>query len=561
MLAHFELGEGFSFLVLLLPGPTGANICRQQLADYLAAKGRRLEVLSCEWREDVRRLPGALLGLQTTSDLGGVWIGSVIPESDPEIGQWQVAWRHGLAALNEHRNPLRSRFPCPLVLAAAPWLYPLLREAAPDLWSVRTDVVRVTPAASSPTEGEIESRPITLPSDLGEAADDPDYAVEQAERLRNRPELAAIRADLLLRAGNGFYRRVRHESAERCLRESAAIYRDLAACGQDFQAGLAGALNSMGVVLGVLGRSDEALANAEEAVRLYRQLAGARPDAFQPGLAGSLNNLGMMLSALGRREEALAAVEQAVRLCRQLAEARFDALLPDSAMSLNNLGMMLSALGRREEALAAAEQAVRLYRQLAEARPDAFSPDMAMSLNNLGNGLGNLGRREEALAATEEAVRLYRQLAEARPDVFLPDLAMSLNNLGNRLSALGRREEASATTEEAVRLYRQLAEAHPDAFLPELARSLGARGGVLRAMKRQTDAARSFRDGIKTLWPAFQKLPAAFATLMRALCDGYREAAKSAGHEPDQDFLAPVVALLESVSSSQEAEPPATSHL
>ena len=49
-------------------------------------------------------------------------------------------------------------------------------------------------------------------------------------------------------------------------------------------------------------------------MRLYRQLAQARPDAFLPNLAMSLNNLANRLSALGRREEAIEARAEAIRL-------------------------------------------------------------------------------------------------------------------------------------------------------------------------------------------------------------------------------------------------------
>ncbi|MGK7913153.1 MAG: tetratricopeptide repeat protein, partial [Synechococcus sp.] len=100
-----------------------------------------------------------------------------------------------------------------------------------------------------------------------------------------------------------------------------------------------------------------------------------------------LSNLGVRLSDLGRREEALRAAEQAVEIYRQLADSRPDAFLPDLARSLTNLGIMLRDLGRREEALRAAEQAVEIYRQLAESRPDAFLPDLARSLTNLGTRL------------------------------------------------------------------------------------------------------------------------------------------------------------------------------
>jgi len=64
----------------------------------------------------------------------------------------------------------------------------------------------------------------------------------------------------------------------------------------------------------------------------------------------SINNLGGDLSNLGRREEALAAAQEAVDIRRRLAQTRPDAFLPNLAASLNNLGMMLSNLGRREQA-------------------------------------------------------------------------------------------------------------------------------------------------------------------------------------------------------------------
>jgi tetratricopeptide (TPR) repeat protein len=192
-----------------------------------------------------------------------------------------------------------------------------------------------------------------------------------------------------------------------------------------------------------------------------------------------LGNLGAHLSRLGRREDALAAAEEAVAQYRRLAAARPEAFLPDLAASLNNLGNQLSELGRREDALAAAEAAVSIRRRLAAARPEAFLPNLAMSLNNLGNRLSELGRREDALAAAEEAAEQYRRLAAARPEAFLPYLAASLNNLGKRLSELGRREDALAATEEAVSIRRRLAAARPEAFLPDLAASLGSHSLVL----------------------------------------------------------------------------------
>ncbi|SNR87970.1 tetratricopeptide repeat protein, partial [Puniceibacterium sediminis] len=281
----------------------------------------------------------------------------------------------------------------------------------------------------------------------------------------------------------------RREDALGAAEEAVALYRDLAAARPEaFTPNLAASLNTLANHLSALGRREEALAAAEEAVALYRDLVAARPEAFTPDLAGSLNNLANHLSDLGRREDALGAAEEAVALYRDLAAARPEAFTPDLAISLNNLAGFLSGLGRREDALEAAEEAVALRRDLAAARPEAFTPDLAMSLNNLAGFLSDLGRREAALEAAEEAVALRRDLAAARPEAFTPDLAASLNNLARFLSDLGRREAALGAAEEAVVLYRDLVGARPEAFTPNLAGSLNNLAKVLSALGRREAA-------------------------------------------------------------------------
>ncbi|MDP9403373.1 MAG: tetratricopeptide repeat protein, partial [Actinomycetota bacterium] len=264
----------------------------------------------------------------------------------------------------------------------------------------------------------------------------------------------------------------------------------------DDDAKLAASLNNLAASLSGMGRRDEALAAAQEAVDLYRRLAEAAPQAFLPDLATSLNNLAAFLSGMGRRDKALTAAQEAVDLYRRLAEAAPQAFLPNLAMSLNNLAASLSGMGRRDEALTAAQEAVDLYRRLAEAAPQAFLPNLAMSLNNLGAFLSGMGRRDEALAAPQEAVDLYRRLAEAAPQAFLPDLAMSLNNLAASLSGMGRRDEALAAAQEAVDLRRRLAVAAPQAFLPNLATSLNNLANQLSDVGRRDEALTAAQEAV-----------------------------------------------------------------
>ena len=80
---------------------------------------------------------------------------------------------------------------------------------------------------------------------------------------------------------------------------------------------------------------------------------------------------------MGRREQALTAAQEAVTIRRRLAETAPDAYLPDLADSLNNLANFLADAGRREEALASAQEAITICRRLAETAPTTYLPDLA----------------------------------------------------------------------------------------------------------------------------------------------------------------------------------------
>ena len=116
-------------------------------------------------------------------------------------------------------------------------------------------------------------------------------------------------------------------------------------------------------------------------VAMARQLVAAEKNEVTQGLlATSLNNLAGFLSNLGRREEALKVAEEAVEIRRQLAAERPDAFLPNLATSLNNLAGFLSDLGRREEALKVAEEAVETLSPYFLGYPSAFAQWMATML-------------------------------------------------------------------------------------------------------------------------------------------------------------------------------------
>ena len=242
--------------------------------------------------------------------------------------------------------------------------------------------------------------------------------------------------------------------------EAVGLLRPLARDNPAHQPSLARALTSLGIRLGMLGRDEEALAAAEEAVGMWRPLARDNP-AHQPDLARALDDLGLGLGALGREQDGLAAAKEAIGMWRPLARDN-RAHQPSLPKALTNLENRLSVLGRDEEALAAAEEAIGMWRPLARDNR-AHQPDLARALTNFGISLGVLGRDDEALAAAEEAVGLWRPLARDNP-AHEPSLPKALTNLGNSLRVLGRDDEALAAAEEALGLWRRLAQNNPGLY-------------------------------------------------------------------------------------------------
>jgi len=84
---------------------------------------------------------------------------------------------------------------------------------------------------------------------------------------------------------------------------------------------------------------------ADLTITLYRQLAADNPAAYRADLAMALNNLGDLLGDLGRYQDALAAAEEAVALRRALA-VNNPTYQADLATALNNLGNRLHDHGR-----------------------------------------------------------------------------------------------------------------------------------------------------------------------------------------------------------------------
>jgi tetratricopeptide (TPR) repeat protein len=218
------------------------------------------------------------------------------------------------------------------------------------------------------------------------------------------------------------------------------VYRSAVAIWQDTVDKVpanARAHSNLGLAFATEGRSDEAMGQLREAIRL------------QPDIAYAHYNLGLALARLGRDAEAVPEFEAELKL------------QPSYAPAWCELGLSLYQLGQRDAAVAAYAKAL----QAKPVYPDALER-LGIALTSLGRIAEALTRYEQAMAAAPEraSVRLNagiayaqsRQLAAAVQQFEAalqldPDFAQAHLALAQALTELGQPAAAAVHREKAQR--------------------------------------------------------------------------------------------------------------
>lgn len=196
------------------------------------------------------------------------------------------------------------------------------------------------------------------------------------------------------------------------------------------------ALSNRGILLGALGRYDEARADLEQSLRI-RDDAGLG-DHVQTTQV--LQGLATVELALGRPK---AAEDHLVRALGIL-ERKLGRNHPELYGSLNALGNVKGKQGKVGEAAKLYARAVAVI----EAAHGPLHPQLAAPLTNLGQKAIEQGRFGEAIGHCERALRIDRQHLGADH----PDLAYGLTCLGDAHLGAGHRRRAAELLERAVEL-------------------------------------------------------------------------------------------------------------
>ncbi|MFJ7785499.1 hypothetical protein ACIQY8_22905 [Streptomyces albidoflavus] len=242
--------------------------------------------------------------------------------------------------------------------------------------------------------------------------------------------------------------------------------------------------------------ADEQLAAA--AAGLAERLAPTRLSAARDTAARARVHrvLGRRLDRAQRPGAAVPALSEAVRLYRELAGAREQAYAVDLAECSFMLAMALvfaelepwarepfehhsADATRLEQAAAAFREAIEVYRRLAAENPGEHQGYLVAALTVAAFLVPRLGPSDLAVSAALEAVDLARELVSQEPGTWADQLAYVLAPSAVSLAA-AHPEQAEALSAEAVRLARDA----PGEGNEHLVFALCTRGSVLLRLGR-----------------------------------------------------------------------------
>lgn len=261
-------------------------------------------------------------------------------------------------------------------------------------------------------------------------------------------------------------------------------------------------------VLSDAGLHDKERPVAEEAVRLYRMLSQADPEAYIVQLAIALDAYSTTIMYNGDIEASVRAGTEAVAIYSRLYSVKPDAFAVEFARTLTNLGNSYLRMHSIGEALQTQQAAVRIRRSISHGKR-VVSNDLGLAhaLVQLSVTLSHYGRLPEALELIEEAVEIFRNAitsGEFGSDYGFFGHALEIR--ARTLVLMDKYSEAIEPLTEAIEILRRLATSNPAVHEGLLAQALSQLGVCLANLRRTAEGVEALREAVEI----FSHLPARF---------------------------------------------------
>ncbi|TNE91385.1 MAG: hypothetical protein EP330_05300 [Deltaproteobacteria bacterium] len=447
-----------------------------------------------EARAELRDDAGALLAVEDFEALEGEEVALAAALTSPRR---TLAWvvvedrrvaRALLAAMNERREAYRRSTGAGVVLEGPTWLKAELRNAAPDLFSIRACILEPSPTEDLPLERDATEelpgpvyvpppRPQPLP--VAEAREGINRELQRARSLAERADDSALRARIasLRRAAQGLLDQGWIGEADSIVHELLELVEERAPDELWVLPERATAWEMEGLAERQLGNLDETREAFDRALDAVVTLRGGRP---LDGSTASLQEdearlwwlLGEVAWSSGDLGRAQACLGRALGLREALLEFRGTSgedlaeLREGIARTWSLLADVASAAGRAEDAADAWVAALEIRSDILQLRPN--DPEAARALSiSLGRVAGVADAEGDAVGALElrrRAWQLAQDLADRHPDhaVAVMEATTARTRLAQLLLDLGRPRSARHHLEAVLDVRQRMARRDPD---------------------------------------------------------------------------------------------------
>ena len=498
LLTHFEIsGHTFAYFPVLVPDESWAEVCQKKLSDYLSAQDKKLHILSFDNPEDFKLLTVKIFAESFAPNTEAVWITTPIPFDSEQLEVWKQAWRESMARLNQFRNKLTKNYPYTFLFVGGTWTHEITFNIAPDLWSIHSGIIRINPPLITTADDKIRTTEPPQTENKVDESFDVEFALRQAERLRGKKGAEAQFAGLLLNASKLLMEKAEFRKALEIIEEAIAIYE-----GQphlELNNALAGCYTTKGIVLGSLGKLNEAITEFEKVIAIREKLLMQGRREIVTDLAMAYLNKGIVLAQLWKLKEAITEFEKAIVILGELLEQGRIELVNDLAIAFMSKGNALQDLGEQYEAISEYGRAAAMLATLVGQGHTGLTNNLAMVYMNKGIALGSLGKLNEAIVEYEKAIVIREELVKQGRGELANELAMVYLNKGVALRGLGKQNEAIIECEKAIAIQNRLMEQGRGELANELAKAYLNKGNALQDLGKLKEATEIYGKAI-LLW-------------------------------------------------------------
>lgn len=479
-----EWQDGFALFWMMVDDTRAVIELRQRLNDYMHCHVKPMRYIQPQIAESAAA--DTVQQIFHSEHIKGhpIWLDlSALDSIQDSNGPWHQAREKTLSLLNKRRSQLENRIDSPIFIQLPRSFGPRIVEVAPDLWSVRQQVIDL-PVVDT----------LTIGADMGMDS-------VPLEFTPVSPVLPTISEGAVTQV-----RKALASAEARFEKNSTYVNRRNLAIKQ----------SELAEQLTAIGNVPEALELAKKGQQHFQYMLQKYPEHPQVlrDLSIALDRLGSIEQALGNLATAKSLFEESLLICKKLHQDLGDniKLLRDISINLERIGTLEQALGNMRAAKPLFEESLLICRKLLKIlgnTPGALR-DLSVALDNVGVIEYLLGSLTAAKLLFEEGLGIRRNLHNNLGDLpeVLRDISVSLEKIGIVESELGYQTTAKSFFEESLSVRRKLHQDLGDTpeVLRDISVSLNRIGDIEQALDKLTTAKSLFEESLSIRQRLYQSL-------------------------------------------------------